>query len=225
IRVMQTTATPPQTDRRDPAAVIAGLVERLGAVTDALSTAVAAASPGEVGMPAAGAVLAVSDRLVCAVVDLLGLVTRRGVIATEGLSIESWLRTLAGRTVADEKMLVNTVERLRDLPTVHAWFRAGTITWPVVRGIVDAVRNLTRAQRRWVDETLAANPDRLVGLDADDVVAVVHALADAARPDLRAARDRRERQRREYLRMQPDFDGWTTGQFQFSPETSDVIRR
>lgn len=72
-----------------------------------------------------------------------------------------------------------------------------------MRGIVAAVRNLTREQRRWVDDTLAADA-RFDRLDAEDRVATVTDLADQARPDLHRDREQRARER-EYVRWQKDL--------------------
>ena len=65
-------------------------------------------------MATAGSILASTDRLTAAVVDVLSQVTHRGVIADEGVSVGAWLRTFAARTSSDEKMLAATVDRLAD---------------------------------------------------------------------------------------------------------------
>jgi hypothetical protein len=52
----------------------------------------------------AGAVLA-TDRLTAGVVEVLARVSHRGVIADEGITAGTWLRTFGDRTVADERML------------------------------------------------------------------------------------------------------------------------
>jgi hypothetical protein len=92
------------------------------------------------------------------------------------------------------------------MPTIRDWFFAGELSWPAVRGIVAAVRNLTRAQRRWVDDTLTADPDRTRQLDADDTIAAAQQLADRARPDLH--RDREQRAfRSQRLSVQLGLDG------------------
>ena len=95
-------------------------VKDLAAATQRLVAGVCAAEPDRVGIATAGAVLAATDRLTAAVVEVLARVSHRGVIADEGLSAGAWLRTFAARTVADERMLANTVERLRDMPTLAA---------------------------------------------------------------------------------------------------------
>lgn len=163
---------------------------------------------------AAGAILTATDRLMAAVVGLLGHTSHRGIIAAEGVTLATWLRVFAGRTIGDEKMLTATVERLVDMPAVAGWFTDGTISWPTVRGIVAATRTLTGAQRRWLDDTLAADRDRLLRLDADQIVAAADRLADQARPDLHA--DRADRQfHGQRFAVHPRLDGTShvTGEF------------
>jgi hypothetical protein len=83
------------------------------------------------------------------------------VIADEGLTVGSWLRGFAGCTIADEKMLDNAANRLADMPVLRRWFANGIVSWSVIRGVVYAVRNLTKAQRRWVDDALADDAQRV----------------------------------------------------------------
>jgi hypothetical protein len=222
------TATDP-TDTPDVAALLA----RLAQVTDQLATTIhthttnhgsAGGAGGGVGMPTAGAILAATDRLTGTVIAVLSSVSHRGVIADEGIAAAAWLRTFAARTVADERMLANTVDRLADMPTVRGWFYCGELSWPAVRGIVAAVRNLTRAQRRWVDATIAADPDRVSRLDADDTVAATQQLADRARPDLHRDRERRGVQR-DRVYCQDGFDGSSYGSWELSPESAERFRR
>jgi hypothetical protein len=209
---MQTTIAPPQ--------ALDGILTDLAGVTDRLVAAVCAG--GEVRMATAGAVLAATDRLTAGVVEVLSNVSHRGVIADEGITAGTWLRTFGDRTVADERMLANTAERLADMPNVRDWFLGGALSWATVRGIVDAVRNLTREQRRWVDESLAADPERFLRLDADDRVWAVADLADQARPDLHREREQRARER-EYLRWQKGFDGSSQGEFALNAENTAIL--
>jgi hypothetical protein len=214
---MTTTTAPPQT-----APALNQILVELAGVTDRLMTAVCAASESDVRMATAGAVLAATDRLTASAVEVLSKVSHRGVIDDEGLSTSTWLMTFGQRTVADERMLAATVERLADMPTVWEWFRTGALSWPAVRGIVAAVRNLTREQRRWVDATLADDPERFGRLDAEDRVATAADLADQARPDLHREREQRA-QEREYVRWQKDFDGSSQGQFALNAENTAIL--
>jgi hypothetical protein len=199
-----------------------GILADLAAVTDRLVAAVCSAGDGDVRMATAGAVLAATDRLTAGVVEVLSRVSHRGVMADEGLTTGTWLMTLGQRTVADERMLAATAERLADMPTLRGWFVNGAVSWPVARGIVAAVRNLTREQRGWVDDALAADPERFGRLDAEDRVGVVADLADQARPDLHREREQRATER-EFVRLQKAFDGSSQGQFALNAENTAVL--
>jgi hypothetical protein len=201
---------------------VTGALAELAAVTERVAAAVA--DGGRARMATAGSLLAATDRLTAVVIGVLSRVTHRGVIADEGLSVGAWLRTFAGRTTGDEKMLAACVERLADMPTVAGWLADNTVSWSVVRSIVLATRNLTREQRCWVDTTLAADHERVVRLDADQVVAAVDGLVDQARADLHRDRERRSAQD-EWLRMQDGLDGSVTGQFRLGAESAELFRR
>jgi hypothetical protein len=97
-------------------------------------------------------------------------------------------------------------ERLVDMPVLRGWYRDAVVSDGVVRAIVWAVRNLTRAQRRWVDETLRGNRGRIGDLGADELVGAVQRLADQARPELCRDRQRRAFDRRS-VTAQPRLDG------------------
>jgi hypothetical protein len=117
------------TTRHETAAeAVTQVLADLAAVTDRLLGVVTAASPDAVGMATAGSILASTDRLTAATVQVLSGVTQRGVMADEGLSVGAWLRAFADRTVADERMLAATVERLADMPTVREWFLSGGLS-------------------------------------------------------------------------------------------------
>ena len=187
-----------------PPADTATLAEQLDVLTDRLVVTSHYAQMREVG-----GVLRSVDRLLAAVVTALMANNASSVVAAEGMTTASWLRAVAGRSGADAGMLLAAAERLADMPAVAAWFADGTLSWSTVRGIVAATRNLTVAQRRWVDATLAADPGRMARLDADQAIAAATRLADAARPELQRERVQRSFDR-QFLTLQPAFDG--TGQ-------------
>ncbi|MBW3605054.1 MAG: HNH endonuclease [Actinobacteria bacterium] len=147
-----------------------------------------------------------ADRAMATVVATLTELDHAAVIAQEGQTLRSWLRTIAGCTGGDERALLLAVQRLVHLPTVQRWLADGTVSWAVVRSIVFETRRLTVAQLAWLDDTLAADADRLIRLDSDGVVSAVERLAADARPDLEADRERRQFERR-YAQVQTGFDG------------------
>ncbi|CAN5913823.1 hypothetical protein BH23ACT10_BH23ACT10_09990 [soil metagenome] len=165
------------------------------------------------------ALLAATDRITAAAVTLLQHADHAAVIADTGLTIDAWLRAIAHRTGADTGMLLAAAERLADMPAVTAWFNDGTLTWGAVRHIVAATRNLTAAQRTWLDTSLHTDRHRLLRLDADQLTAAVDHLADTARPDLAAARNESAFANR-YLTIQPALDGTARIHGTLDPETA-----
>lgn len=140
----------------------------------------------------AARMLGSAGRAMATVVATLAELDHAEVIAEEGQTLRSWLRTVAGCTGGDERALLLAVQRLAHLPTVRRWLADGTVSWAVTRSIVFETRRLTVAQLEWLDDTLASDADRLGRLDADGVVSVVERLAADARPDLEADRERRQ---------------------------------
>jgi hypothetical protein len=215
-----TTITAPERQ----AAAIDRIIADLAAATDQLIFAVRreTAGDGGPGLPVAGEVLRVTSRLTAAAVTALSSVTHRGVIADEGLTIGSWLRSFAGCTYADERMLDNAAGRLADMPTLSRWFADGAVSWATVRGVVYAVRNLTKAQRRWVDATLAQDQERVGRLGPDELVEAVERLAHQARPDLHRDREQRSFEH-EFLRLQLGLDGSSCGTFALNAEDTQTL--
>jgi hypothetical protein len=146
-------------------AAVPRLLRDLAEATDRVIAGICAAvddsAGGRVGMPVAGDLLGIADRVTAAALEVLMSVTHRGVIADEGVTAGTYLRMHADRTIADERMLGNAAEALADMPSLRGWLRGGDVSWASVRGVVAAIRNLSRAQRAWVDGTLADDGDRV----------------------------------------------------------------
>lgn len=113
---------------------------------------------GGADIAAVADLLRTADRVKAAAVTLLGSVSHRGVLADEGLTPGTYLRIHGGRTAAEERGVCTLAERLTDMPTLARWYRNGTVSDGVVRDICWTVRNLTRQQRAWLDDVLAADP-------------------------------------------------------------------
>src|SRR5690606_16534328 len=99
------------------------------------------------------------------------------------------------------------VERLTDMPVLYGWYRDGDISTGVVRALSWLTRNLPRALRARVDANSGEHAQAVRRLDADDLVDAVARLVDRARPDLRDARERRERECGRRVVIQPRLDG------------------
>jgi hypothetical protein len=163
-----------------------------------------------------------ADRAMAAAVATAAALDARAVIAAEGQTLASWLRTVAGATVSDERSLLLVVQRLSHLPTVRRWLATGDITYSVVRAIVYATRRLTVAQLNWVDDTLAHDAERIRRLDGDGLIGAVERLAGDARPDLEADRAQRLFERR-HLQIQAGMDGSVAIYGEFDAEMGATI--
>lgn len=141
---------------------------------------------------------------------------RTQVIAAEGVTVESWLRGAAG-------MLLVAAQRLADMPATLAAFQRGVVSWGTVRGIVAATRSLTVEQRRWLDEVVSRDDERLARVDGDTLVTDAEHAADRARPDL--ARDRADRSAAaQRLLFQPGLDGGGTAVATLDAETFTAVQ-
>lgn len=160
------------------------------------------------GLVGIDGLLGAIDRLLALVVTVLLRLDERDVVAEEGQTLGSWLRSVGRRTGTDAGMLIAAAERLADMPATLTAFQSGALSWGTVRGIVTATRSLTAAQRHWVDTAIAVG-DRLARIDGDTIVADAQRLADAARDDL--ARDRADRvAAAQQVLLQPGLDGGGT---------------
>lgn len=200
-------------------------LEELAAATGDLAPRVAAAAMGaradrEVdGLDAAATLLEAIDLLTAAVVTVMQTTEHAQVIVDHGVTRDTWLRAIAGRTGSDAGMLLAAAERLADMPAVMAWFHEGALSWGAVRRIVAATRNLTAAQRAWVDATLTEHAPDISRLDDDQVAAAVDGLANQARPDLHRDREANALTRR-WLSLQPRLDGTADICGTLDPETA-----
>lgn len=170
-------------------------------------------------LQAAATLLTAVDRLTAAIIAVLQAADHHQVIAEHGVTRDTWLRAIAGRTGSDAGMLLAAAERLADMPAVTAWFQQGALSWGAVRQIVASTRNLTAAQRAWVDATLADHEADVSRLDGDQVAAAVDGLAAQARPDLQRGREKNALSRR-WLSIQPRLDGTADIHGTLDPETA-----
>lgn len=173
------------------------------------------------GLGAAALLLRAVDRLIAAVITVLQTAPHHQVVADHGLTRDTWLRAVARRTGADAGMLLAAAERLTDMPAVSAWFHRGVLSWGAVRAIVASTRNLTAAQRTWVDTALADHAGDVARLDGDQVAAAVDGLVHQARPDLHRDAEASTLSRR-WLSIQPRLDGTADIHGTLDPETTAV---
>ena len=118
------------------------------------------------------------------IVALTGAVARSGTIeAIEGVTLDASLNLVHRLPASERGMLLTAADVLADMPFLAAQFRAGQVSWGIVRGIVAQAKRLTRAQRAALDAQLEASPDRIAILDPDDLLdAVAVAVAELRDP-------------------------------------------
>jgi hypothetical protein len=152
------------------------------------------------------------DRLLSDVVDGLMTLQDTGLAeATTGLGLDDWLTVVGRRTGADIRMLRATAVTMRRVPSLHAAFRAGEVSWAQVRSVVLAARPLPRHLDDRIDAAVAY---ALAGATEAEPNALTRAIRWhlAAIDPTGTEQDEREATREEYLAMQPRLDG-TGGRF------------
>jgi hypothetical protein len=152
------------------------------------------------------------DRLLSAVVDGLMTLQDTGLAeATTGLGLDDWLTVVGRRTGTDIRMLHTTAATMRRVPSLHAAFQAGEVSWAQVRSVVLAARPLPRHLDDRIDAAVAY---ALAGATDAEPNALTRAIRWhlAAIDPTGTEQDEREATREEYLAMQPRLDG-TGGRF------------
>ncbi len=148
-----------------------------------------------------------ADRLIARALEgILLLQDHADVIGTTGVSLDTWLATIARRTKCDARMLLSAAEMIRRLPTLRAAFQEGRMSWAQVRAVALKARPLPCSLDDRVDEAVAAALDGAAGAEPDAVTRVIAWSLAALQPREVAQQESREQQR-EFLGMQPRPDG------------------
>ncbi|HUH08404.1 MAG TPA: hypothetical protein VML96_11465, partial [Egibacteraceae bacterium] len=117
---------------------------------------------------------------------------------------------LAGRqTGADRAMLIAAGETLAHMPKSAALLADGLLSWGQVRAVTRAARRMSREQRAWLDERIAATAELrdLSRSDPNELVWAVDAAADELRSAREAAAADDARERDCFFSVQSDFQG------------------
>ncbi len=148
-----------------------------------------------------------ADRLIARALEgILLLQDHADVVGITGISLDTWLATIARRTRADARMLLSAAEMMRRLPTLRAAFQEGRLSWAQVRAVALKARPLPCSLDDRVDEAVAAALDGAAGSEPDAVTRVIAWSLAALQPRQVEQEERREQQR-EFLGMQPRLDG------------------
>jgi hypothetical protein len=148
-----------------------------------------------------------ADRLIARALEgILLLQDHADVVGTTGVSLDTWLATIARRTRTDARMLLSAAEMIRRLPTLRAAFQEGRLSWAQVRAVALKARPLPCSLDDRVDEAVAAALDGAAGAEPDAITRVI-AWSLAALQPREATQDEHRDQEREFLGMQPRLDG------------------
>lgn len=148
-----------------------------------------------------------ADRLIARALEgILLLQDHADVIGCTGLSMETWVTTIARRTRTDARMLLAAAEMLRRLPTLRAAFQEGRLSWAQVRAVSLKARGLPGSLDDRIDQAVADALDGVGGAEPDAVTRVIAWSLAALQPQTLERQERRD-QEREYLGMQPRLDG------------------
>jgi hypothetical protein len=152
------------------------------------------------------------DRLIAQVIDGLLLLEDTSLAeAATGLGIDTWLTIVGRRTGADVRMLRTTAKVMRRVPSLHAAFQAGQVSWAQVRSVVLAVRPLPRHLDDRIDTAVAYVLTAAADNEPDGLTRSIRWHLDALDPS-ETEREQQEASEQEYLAMQPRLDG-TGGRF------------
>ncbi len=148
-----------------------------------------------------------ADRLIARALEgILLLQDQADVIGTTGVSLETWVTTIARRTRTDARMLLSAAEMVRRLPTLRAAFQEGRLSWAQVRAVALKARPIPPSLDDRIDQAVADALDGVGGAEPDALTRVITWSLAALQPQALERQERRDRER-EYLGMQPRLDG------------------
>jgi hypothetical protein len=145
------------------------------------------------------------DRLLADAIDDLILLQETSLSEeATGVAVEQWLAIVSRRTCGDRRMLATAAEVCRRLPSLHAAFSSGRVSWAQVRVVALKAERLPRHLDDRVDAALAATISETADADPDALARVVDWVLASLVPEpsepATAPQD-------DVLVMQPRLDG------------------
>jgi hypothetical protein len=123
-----------------------------------------------------------ADRLIAGAVSELVRLQESALAETAtGVGLDQWLAAVGRRMRTDRRMLLTAAQVCRRLPSLHAAFVAGAVSWSQVRTIACEVRTLPQLVDDRLDGELAAAIDGAADADPDALARVVGWVADTFR--------------------------------------------
>jgi len=151
--------------------------------------------------------LRAADALTAAAVDLVGrLAPHGGIERATGLPAQMFIGLQAHRPAWDARSICEAAASLRAMPATAGAFASGRLSWPLVRGIVHAVRYLDAEGRTVVDRLVDAEVGRCADIEPEMLLERVDTEVARLREDLRLAREDR-RHEGGFVAIQPRLGG------------------
>ncbi|MEU7941061.1 HNH endonuclease signature motif containing protein [Microbispora bryophytorum] len=182
-----------------------------------------AALPGDADICVAEAedLLFARDRITCALADRVGQVHRAGQARQRGhASTRSWLRTVAGMSVAGAGRLLTLAVELARLPRVREKFAAGDLSAGVVEAICTATARLSDEHAGLAEPILLELAGKAGPAEVAKAGRYLRAVLD---PD-GEERDERADYGRRFLRVRPTAGGGLEGEFYLPREAAARLR-
>jgi hypothetical protein len=154
--------------------------------------------------------VAADDAMLRAVARLAELLETDEVATATGVAVEQWIAIVARHTRLDRRLLLRTARLLRRFPALRTAVVQARLSWPQLRGLTLALRDVPTPLDEQVDGFLAELLPHLDGADPDALVRQV----ERAIVEWRAEFDPVEPEStlQPYLQLQPRLDG-TGGRF------------
>ncbi|MFG1823948.1 DUF222 domain-containing protein [Microbispora bryophytorum] len=161
------------------------------------------------------------DRITCALADRVGRVHGAGQARQHGhASTRSWLRTVAGMSVAGAGRLLTLAVELARLPRVREKFAAGVLSAGVVEAICTATARLSDEHAGLAEPILLELAGKAGPAEVAKAGRYLRAVLD---PD-GEERDERADYGRRFLRVRPTAGGGLEGEFYLPREAAARLR-
>jgi hypothetical protein len=147
------------------------------------------------------------DRLLARVIDTMLVLQDAGEVErVTGVAIEHWLSIVAGRTGSDVRMLRCAVRACRRLPSLHAAFSSGRISWAQARAVALRTDKVPMIDDDALDAAVADAVDACEGAEPDALARMVGWAIASLRPIPDVDPDG-PIERDGFLALQPRLDG------------------
>ncbi|MBX6169648.1 MAG: DUF222 domain-containing protein, partial [Thermobispora bispora] len=172
-------------------------------------------------MAEAERLMAIQDRVSCALSQRVGRVHQTGEVKQHGhASTRSWLRTTGGKTIPSAGRLLTLAVELARLPKVREAFTNGSLAAGLVEAICRATTDLTDEQATLAEPILL----ELAGKAGPEEVAKAGRYLRAVLDPDGEERDEHADYTRRFLRVRPGRGGGMEGEFYLPREAAARLR-